>query len=134
MLNKVVLMGRLTADPTLRYTHTNGVAVASFAIAVDRRLIKDREKETDFFNVVAWQGTADFVAKHFVKGQQICLEGRLQQRSWVDEATGQNRYAVEVIAESVHFAGYKRDDARNGGDAGYEDDFNPHANDLPAAA
>ena len=124
MLNKVVIMGRLTADPELRYTNTNQVPVASFAVAVDRRLTKDREKETDFFNVVAWQATAEFVTKHFAKGQPICVEGRLRQRMWKDE-NGKNRYAVEVIAESVHFAGFKKSDGQNS-DAGYGADFDPY--------
>ncbi|MCL1842800.1 MAG: single-stranded DNA-binding protein [Defluviitaleaceae bacterium] len=131
MLNKVLLMGRLTADPILRHTRTNNVPVASFAVAVDRRLIKDREKETDFFNVVAWQSTAEFVNKNFTKGQMICIEGRLQQRSWTDEATGQKRYAVEVIAESVHFAGHKKESQHS--DAGYSEDFNPYDEAAQAA-
>ena len=131
MLNNVVLMGRLTADPVLRYTTTNQTPVASFSLAVDRRIVKGREKETDFFNIVAWATTAEFVNKHFTKGQPICVEGRLQQRSWVDEATKVTRYAVEVIAESVHFAGYKRDDAQNS-DAGYAPDFDPYADQVAA--
>ena len=131
MLNKIVLMGRLTADPILRYTKTKQIPVANFSLAVDRRLVKDREKETDFFDIVAWQGTAEFVSKHFTKGQQMCLEGRLHQRSWVDEATKTTRYAVEIIAEAVYFAGFKRDDVQNNG-AGYDADFDPYAEVVAA--
>ena len=123
MLNNIVLMGRLTADPVMRSTKTNNIPVASFSIAVARRLIKDKEKETDFFNVVAWQSTAEFVTKHFTKGQMVCLQGRLQQRSWFDEVTNAKRYAVEVVAESVHFAGFQRDSQHS--EAGYGEDFNP---------
>ena len=132
MLNKVMLMGRLTADPILRYTNTNQVAVASFAIAVDRRLIKGRDKETDFFNVVAWKSTAEFVTREFTKGQPICLEGRMQQRSWIDETTKATRYTVEVVAESIYFAGFKKDDVQND-DVGYGEDFDP-CNDESVAA
>lgn len=126
MLNKVVLMGRLVANPILRHTKTNQVPVASFAIAVNRRAAKDREKETDFFNVIAWNSTGEFATKHFTKGQPICVEGRLQQRSWPDETTGTTRYAVEVVADSVHFAGFKKDDVRNL-NSGYTEDFDPYA-------
>jgi len=125
-MNKIILMGRLTKDPELRYTNTNQVPVAGFSMAVDRRRIKGKDKETDFFDVVTWQATAEFVTKHFTKGQQICVEGRLQQRSWTDKATGATRYAVEVIAENVYFAGYKKDDTQSS----YVDqgaDFDPYA-------
>ena len=131
MLNSVTIMGRLTADPIVRYTHANNIPVANFSIAVDRRRVKGREKETDFINIVAWQGTADFVSKYFTKGQQIAIDGRLQQRTWTDEATGANRSVIEVVAESVHFAGFKRDDAQNNY-AGYDDNFDPY--DVPTAA
>ena len=132
MLNNVTLMGRLTADPILRYTNTSGIPVASFAIAVDRRLFKDREKETDFFQIVAWQATGEFVCRNFKKGQPICVEGRLQTRQYTDN-TGVARNVVEVVAESVHFAGFLKDDARNS-TAGNPDDFDPYANQIPAAA
>jgi len=132
MLNNVVLMGRLTEDPILRYTNTKQVAVASFSIAVDRRIVKGREKETDFFNIVAWSSTAEFVTKYFTKGQPICLKGRLQQRSWIDEATKATRYTIEVVAESVHFAGFKKEDSQND-DAGYGEDFDPYGDESVAA-
>jgi single-strand DNA-binding protein len=131
MLNKIMLMGRLTADPILRYTNTSQIPVASFAVAVDRRIFKDRAKETDFFNVVAWQATGEHVTRNFVKGQPICIEGRLQQRQYQDPKTGETRYVVEVIAESVHFAGFKRDDARNNV-AEHPADFDPFAGQAAA--
>ena len=132
MLNKVMFLGRLTADPILRHTYTNQIPVASFSIAVDRRLIKDKDKETDFFNIVAWQGTAEFVNKHFTKGQPICVEGRLQQRDWTDDQ-GIKRYAYEVVAESVHFAGFKKEDSQNNA-VGYDEDFDPYAEEAMVAA
>jgi len=134
MLNKVVLMGRLTKDPELKHTKTNNVPVVGFSLAVDRRIAKDKPKETDFFNVIAWQSTAEFVTKHFIQGQQICVEGRLQLRKWTDKATDAIRYATEVVAESVHFAGFKRDDVQNSGvNNESRDDFDPCA-ELDVAA
>ena len=126
MLNKVQTMGRLTKDPVLSYTKERGIPVLSIAIACDRRIIKDKPKETDFFYVVAWQTTAEFVAKHFTKGQMICIDGRLQQRSFKDEKTGEPRWVVEIVAESVHFAGFKRED-NQGYNTSYPANFDPLA-------
>ena len=132
MLNKVTLQGRLTANPVLRHTTASNIPVASFAIATNRRFFKDRPQETDFFNIVAWQGTGEHVCKNFTQGQPIIVEGRLQQRSYKDN-NGETRYVVEVVAESVHFAGFKKDDARNN-NAGNAAGFDPFANQkLPAA-
>ena len=136
MLNKINLMGRLTADPILRHTNTTGTPVASFAIAVDRRRVQGREKETDFFNVVAWDTTGEFVTNNFTKGQPICVAGRLQQRIWTDNQ-GNTRYAYEVVAESVYFAGFKREDAQNGvvhdiGEGNYNAGFDPFENEAAA--
>jgi single-strand DNA-binding protein len=128
MLNKIMLMGRLTKDPELRRTNTNSIPVAGFALAVDRRLVKGKEKVTDFFNIVAWQATAEFVKRNFTKGQPMCVEGRLQQRQWTDEK-GNTRYAYEIIAESVHFAGFKKQDSQN---AGNVIDFDPYAEQTAA--
>ncbi|MCL2047386.1 MAG: single-stranded DNA-binding protein [Defluviitaleaceae bacterium] len=133
MLNNVTIMGRLTANPEMRYTNTSSIAVASFSIAVNRRYSKEREAVADFFNVVAWKGTAEFVTKNFTKGQPICIEGRLQQRTWVDEATGTNRYAVEIVAEDVHFAGFKKEDGQASTANGVGDeDFDPYAGSVAA--
>ena len=110
----------IAKDPELNYTTQNKKAVVNFHIAVDR-LVLGREKET----VVAWTTTGEFVMRNFTKGQPICVVGRLQQHSWVDEATQTTRYAVEIVAEDIHFAGFKRDKAQNGADfdptAPYED-------------
>ena len=112
MLNKVILMGRLTRDPELKYTPSN-VAVCSFSIAVDRRYARPGEqRQADFINIVAWRNTAEFVSKYFVKGQMINVCGSLQTRTW-DDAQGVKRYATEVIADEVNFCG----DNRNGGAA-----------------
>ena len=128
MLNKVIIMGRLTKDPELRHTRTSAIPVTSFSVAVDRNYSKDKEKETDFFDVIAWQARAEFVAKHFTKGQPICIEGRLQQRKYTDNS-GITRYVVEIIAESVHFAGHKKDDANSYGNAGGSG-FDPFAEEA----
>ncbi len=108
MLNKVVLMGRLTRDPELRYTPSN-VAVATFSLAVDRNYARAGEqRQTDFINIVAWRTTAEFVAKYFTKGQLVALCGKLQTRTW-DDAEGKKRYVTEVVADEVFFAEGKRD-------------------------
>lgn len=100
MLNRVVLMGRLTADPELKKT-PNGVSVTAFLLAVQRSYQKE---ETDFINIVAWRQTAEFVCRYFKKGQLIALEGRIQTRGYTDK-NGNKRTAFEVIAEQVYFAG-----------------------------
>ena len=133
MLNRVTLIGRLTADPILRFTHTTQKPVASFSVAVDRRFSKDKETETDFFNIVAWGPTAEYLHRNYIKGQPISVDGRLQQRSYVDEKSKENRYVVEVVAESVGFAGFLKNDPRNA--AAPIEDFDPYAESaLPAAA
>ena len=109
MLNKIILMGRLTRDPELRRTGS-GTAVTSFAIAVDRDFkSQNGEKETDFIDVVAWRSTAEFVSKHFSKGRMAVVEGRLQIRDWTDK-DGTKRRSAEVVADNVYFADSKRDD------------------------
>lgn len=109
MLNKVILMGRLTRDPELRQT-PSGVSVASFTLAVARSYGKPGEdKETDFINIIAWRNTADFVFKYFTKGQLVAVCGKLQVRSWDDTQTGQKRYATDVVADEVFFAESKKD-------------------------
>ncbi len=108
MLNNVVLMGRLTADPELRHTN-NDVAVTSFTLAVDRSYVKaGSERMTDFIDVVTWRSTAEFVAKYFNKGQLVAVQGTIQTRTYQDKE-GNRRKAFEVIADNVHFAEPKRD-------------------------
>lgn len=109
MLNRIILMGRLTRDPELRHTQT-GTAVASFTLAVDRDF-KDKqtgEKATDFIDVVAWRNTAEFVSKFFSKGRMASVDGRLQIREWIDR-DGNKRRNAEVLADSVYFSDSKRD-------------------------
>ena len=106
MLNRIVLMGRLTRDPELRHTG-NGTAVASFSLAVDRDFkSQGGEKETDFIDIVAWRNTAEFVSKYFTKGRMAVVEGRLQLRDWTDKDGGKRRSA-EVVAEHVYFGDSK---------------------------
>ena len=106
MLNRIVLMGRLTRDPELRRTQS-GTAVVSFSIACDRDYAaQGAERETDFIDIVAWRGTAEFVEKYFAKGSQVLVAGRLQMRDWTDK-DGNKRISAEVQAENVYFAGAK---------------------------
>ena len=108
MLNKIILMGRLTRDPELRRTGS-GTAVTSFALAVDRDFKgQGGEKETDFIDIVAWRSTAEFVSKYFTKGRMAVVEGRLQMRDWTDK-DGNKRVAAEVVADNVYFGDSKRD-------------------------
>ncbi len=107
-MNKVILMGRLTKDPELRYTSGNNTAVCSFSLAVNRRFSKPgEEKQADFFNVVAWEKTAEFCGKWFEKGRQVVVVGRLQNRSW-DDNEGKKHYVTEVVAEETYFADSKK--------------------------
>lgn len=109
-MNKVILMGRLTKEPEVRYTQTNNTLVASFSLAVNRRFVKQgEERQSDFFNIVAWGKLGEFCSKYYKKGQQVAIIGRLQTRSWEDE-NGQKRYATEVIAEEAYFADSKKDE------------------------
>ena len=119
MLNHVCLQGRICNDIELRRTGS-GVAVSSFTLAVDRDFKgSGGEKETDFFDIVCWRNTAEFVSKYFGKGKMTTVSGRLQGRSWTD-AEGHKRKAVEVVADSVYF-GERKDSASTG----YENP-NPH--------
>ena len=113
MMNHISLMGRLATPVTTRMTQS-GIPVANFRIAVERDYAaQGGERQTDFFDVTAWRGTAEFISKHFTKGQMIALEGRLSTKSWTDR-DGNKRTSVEIVAENVHFAGYKRDNAPQG--------------------
>ena len=106
MLNCVVLMGRLVADPELRTT-TSGLSVATFRVAVDRRYQRSgEEKQTDFISCVAWREKADFVSQWFRKGSMIAVQGTLQSRSYEDK-NGQKRTAYEVVADNISFCGSK---------------------------
>ena len=103
MLNHIVLMGRLTRDPELRYTQSQ-IPVASFSLAVDRDFggRDGGERQTDFIDIVAWRSTAEFVSKYFTKGSMAVVSGRLQIRDWTDREGGKRRSA-EVVADNVYF-------------------------------
>ncbi len=107
-MNKVILMGRLTKDPEVRYTQNNNTLVAKFNLAVNRRFVKEgEERQADFITIIAWNKTGEFCSKYFKKGQQVGIIGRIQTRNWEDDQ-GQKRYATEVIAEEVYFADSKK--------------------------
>ena len=108
MLNRIILMGRLTRDPELRRTGS-GTAVTSFSLAVDRDFkSQSGEKETDFIDIVAWRNTAEFVSKFFTKGRMAVVEGRLQLRDWTDK-DGNKRRNAEVVVDNIYFGDSKRD-------------------------
>lgn len=102
--NKVIIGGRLTADPELKTTGS-GKAVTTFTVAVNRR--SGNDTSTDFFVVTAWRQTAEFITKYFRKGSSICISGQLQNRSW--EKDGQKHYATEIVADEAYFVDSKDD-------------------------
>ena len=112
MLNSVIIMGRLTADPELRTT-TNGLSVTSFTVAVDRNYKSGDERQTDFISVVAWRGTADFVTRFFKKGQMIAVQGSLQVSNYEDK-NGNKRTNYDVVADNVSFCGSKSESGNFG--------------------
>lgn len=120
MINRIVLMGRLTADPDYRQT-PNGIAVATFSIAVDRNFAsKGQERQTDFIPCVAWRSQADFVSRYFQKGSMIAVDGSLQTRKYTDKQ-GNNRTAFEVVIDQISFTGSKAETGGGSysGNAGY---------------
>lgn len=100
-LNKVIIAGRMTADPELKQTNS-GTAVTSFSIAVNRKYSKDKENAVDFIDCQAWRQTAEFICKYFSKGSAICVTGAIQKRAWTDQ-NGQKRYNVEIVVEEADF-------------------------------
>lgn len=132
MLNKVILMGRLTADPELRAT-ANGTPVCAFTLAVNRRPNADGQAQADFIEIVAWNKTAEFVSRYFAKGQQVAIAGRIQTRLWEDKQ-GNKRKSVEVVAEEVHFAEGKKDRPAKAEQPGSAGGFTPYVgadDDIP---
>ena len=130
MLNSVIIMGRLTADPELKKTQS-GISVTALTVAVDRRYQKaGEEKQTDFINVVAWRQTAEFIEKYFSKGSMIAVRGSIQTRRYEDN-NGNKRTAVEVVADEVSFCG--SNSQKNGVQPTEHDDFEeiPVTDDLP---
>ena len=108
MLNRIVIMGRLTRDPELRRTQS-GTSVTSVRLAGDRDFkSQDGTKQADFFDVVAWRQTAEFVSKYFTKGRMAIVEGRLQSRDWQDK-DGNKRTSIEIVADNFYFGDSRRD-------------------------
>ncbi len=123
-MNKVILMGRLTKDPELRYTSTNNTAKCNFTLAVDRRFSKPgEERQADFINIVAWRNTAEFCSKYFTKGLKVVVVGSLQNRSW-DDNEGKKHYITEVVIDEAYFADSKKNEGgapfKPAGSANYE--------------
>lgn len=104
-LNKVILAGRITADPELKQT-PSGVSLVTFSLAVNRRFGsrdgQNQQSEADFFRITAWRSTAEFIAKYFRKGSAICICGSIQNRTWTDQ-NGQKRYMTDIIADEANF-------------------------------
>lgn len=135
-LNKVILIGNLTADPEVKQTQS-GLSVVSFTVAVNRRTGKDAEQKTDFINIVAWRKTAEFVGQYFKKGKPILVCGAIQTRSYKDK-NDNKRIAVEVLADEVGFVESKAASEAPGGTYEPEaygapkfEDVNPDEEDLP---
>lgn len=123
--NKVILGGRLTADPELKQT-PNGIPVTSFTIAVNRRSSKAEQRTADFINCVAWRQQAELISRYFRKGSCICIVGNLQVKTWNDQ-NGQKRYTTEVIVDEVNFVD-SASESKGSSDNGY----NPYAEQSPA--
>ncbi len=112
-MNKFQFMGRLTRDPETRYTQNN-TPVSSFSVAVNRRFTEaNGERKADFFNVTAFGKLAEFCSKYYKKGQQVLVEGRIQNRTWEDQ-TGTKRYSTDYIVENAYFADSRRDSGNEG--------------------
>ncbi|MBR7098642.1 MAG: single-stranded DNA-binding protein [Clostridia bacterium] len=132
-LNKVVLCGRLTADPELKQT-SGGIAVVSFTLAVNRRYQSKTadgsaapQQQADFISVVAWRQTAEFISRYFRKGSALCITGSIQTRTWQDQQ-GQKRYATEVVADEAMFVDSKNEGGVSGGQ------YTPDAYTTPSYA
>lgn len=104
----MVLLGRLTREPEMRFTQGNNTAVCSFSLAINRRFKQEGQPDADFINVVAWAKTAEFVSKYFTKGQQVAVIGRIQTRNY-DDKEGKKVFVTEVVAEEVYFADSKKE-------------------------
>ncbi|PKK94447.1 MAG: single-stranded DNA-binding protein [Tenericutes bacterium HGW-Tenericutes-5] len=139
MFNKVVLIGRLTRDPELRYT-PNNIPVCSFSLAVNRPFQSNNtnnDKNADFFNCTAWRKQAENVAKYVNKGSMVAIEGRLQTRDYMDEKINARRYVTEIVCDSVVFLDSKSSGTDDSYDAKNEDNdidtgtFNNVEDDLP---
>ena len=129
-LNKVVLGGRLTADPELKTT-SNGTAVCSFTIAINRNgKGEDGKQNVDFIGCIAWKKTAEFICNYFRKGSSICISGSIQTRTW-DDKDGNKRYTTEVIAHEAYFVDSKSENGSNSANTRPEMPPTPDDSDLP---
>ena len=129
-LNKVILMGHLTADPELKQT-ASGISVCSFSIGVNRRYSKadQSQKSVDFINIVTWRQQAEFVSRYFKKGSSIIVCGSIQTRDWTDN-NGQKRYATEVVADEVSFGAPAA--AQGGNERAQGQSYTPQAYGAPS--
>lgn len=139
MINRVVLVGRLTKDPVLRKT-ANGASVVSFTVACTRRFKQEGQPDADFINTVAWNKTADIVSQYTHKGSLVGVEGRIQTRSY-DDQSGKRVYVTEVVADSVQFLESKSAAASNayvpeqGSNQGYQsDNGQSYSNDFTSSS
>ncbi len=120
-MNKVILMGRLTRDPELRYTTNNNTAVCNFTLAVDRRFQRQgEERQADFIPIVVWSKLAEFCDRYFRKGRQVAVVGRIQVSNWNDNE-GKRRYKTEVVADEAYFADSKPSGGSDTGNTADED-------------
>ena len=124
--NKVIIGGRLTADPELKTT-PSGISVTTFTVAVNRRYKQGEEQKADFFNVTAWRETAEIVVKFFKKASTICFVGRIQNRNWTDDS-GQKHYATDIVADEVYFV-----DSKAESNSESPKEYIPNAYTAPAA-
>ena len=129
MLNRVVLMGRLTADPELKKT-TSDLSVLSFTVAVERNYSGNKDKQTDFINCVAWRQTGEFIARYFQKGSMIAVVGSIQSRSW-DGNDGKKQYATEVVVDEAYFTGSRAESGTQGGGNYQNQGFNQGGFNAP---
>lgn len=131
--NKVILVGNLTADPELKQT-PSGVSVCRFSIAVQRRFGRNEQGQTpaDFFNIVAWRQSAEFVARYFTKGRAILVCGQIQNDNWTDQQ-GVKHYSTSIVADEVTFADSKGGDSANaaGGNAAGGNQYTPNSYGSP---
>ena len=124
-LNKVVLAGRLTADPELKQT-PSGVSVVRFTLAINRRFSRNNEQgeqQSDFISLVAWRQTAEFISQYFKKGSALCVTGSIQTRSWTDQQ-GQKRYGTDVVVDEAMFVDSRSESAGAQGTSYVPDSYN----------
>ena len=133
-MNKVIMMGRLTRDPEMRYGGANNTAVARFSIAVDRRFKRDGQPTADFFNCTAFGRTAEFIERYLRKGTKIVLDGELQNDNYTNK-DGNMVYGMRIIVNNVEFAESKNASGGNGGFNSGDGGFAPAdaAGPLPSA-